>query len=375
MRPGLRKYVKAVLNLVTAVVLLCLAVFLLPRLLRFFMPFAVGWIIAMIANPLVRFMEKRMKIVRKHSSMLIIIGAVALVAFGGYFAISRIVREIYGFIGTLPELYQSLLQDLGEVEDNLQGIASRFPPDLTESLSGLIESLTASLGDVVGTIGSPTVAAAGSIARNIPNVLINVIFAVLSAYFFIAERERILQWGREHTPESLREKWHFILEKFRKAVGGYFKAQFKIMGVVALILLVGFAILRIRYAVLFAVLIAVLDFLPFFGTGTVLIPWAVLKVFSADYEFAVGLIIIYLVSQLVRQLIQPKIVGDTIGLNPLATLFCMFIGYKVGGIIAMIIAVPIGMILISLYDSGAFDDLIADVKTLAEGLNDYRKRD
>ena len=121
------------------------------------------------------------------------------------------------------------------MEDNLQGIASRFPPDLTESLSGLIESLTASLGDVVGTIGSPTVAAAGSIARNIPNVLINVIFAVLSAYFFIAERERILQWGREHTPESLREKWHFILEKFRKAVGGYFKAQFKIMGVVALI--------------------------------------------------------------------------------------------------------------------------------------------
>ena len=369
------RYKKSLVNLLLFLVGVILVCLLLPRLLVFFMPLVIGWIIAMIANPLVRFMEKRMKIVRKHSSMLIIIGAVALVAFGGYFAISRIVREIYGFIGTLPELYQSLLQDLGEVEDNLQGIASRFPPDLTESLSGLIESLTASLGDVVGTIGSPTVAAAGSIARNIPNVLINVIFAVLSAYFFIAERERILQWGREHTPESLREKWHFILEKFRKAVGGYFKAQFKIMGVVALILLVGFAILRIRYAVLFAVLIAVLDFLPFFGTGTVLIPWAVLKVFSADYEFAVGLIIIYLVSQLVRQLIQPKIVGDTIGLNPLVTLFCMFIGYKVGGIIAMIIAVPIGMILISLYDSGAFDDLIADVKTLAEGLNDYRKRD
>ena len=116
-----------------------------------------------------------------------------------------------------------------------------------------------------------------------------------------------------------------------------------------------------------------LDFLPFFGTGTALIPWAVLKILSADYQFAVGLIIIYLVSQLVRQLIQPKIVGDTIGLNPLVTLFCMFIGYKVGGILAMIIAVPIGMILISLYESGAFDDLIADVKNLAEGLNNYRK--
>lgn len=369
------KYMKSFVNLllfIVGVILLCL---LLPRLLIFFMPLVVGWIIAVIANPLVRFMEKRMKIVRKHSSMLIIFGAVALVAFGGYFVISRAAREIYGFMGNLPDLYQALLQDLSETENNLQGLASRFPPDLMESVSKLVQSLTDSLGDVVSTIGTPTVAAAGNIARNIPNALINVIFAVLSAYFFIADRERILQWGREHTPKSLREKWQFIIGKFRNAVGGYFKAQFKIMGVVALILLTGFLILKIRYAVLFAILTALLDFLPFFGTGTVLIPWAVLKIFSGDYEFAVGLIIIYLVSQLVRQLIQPKIVGDTIGLNPLATLLCMFIGYKAGGIIAMIIAVPVGMILVSLYDSGAFDDLIADVRTLAEGLNEYRKRD
>ena len=366
-------YMKSFVNILLSLAALLLVCLLLPRLLVFFMPLVIGWIIAMIANPLVRFMEKRMKIVRKHSSMLIIIGAVALVAVGGYFAVSRIIREIYGFIGTLPELYNALLQDLAETEDNLQGIVSRFPPNLTESLSGLIDSLTNSLGDVVSTIGTPTVAAAGSIARNIPNVLVNVIFAVLSAYFFIAEREEILQWVREHTPVSFREKWIFITGNFKKAVGGYFKAQFKIMGVVALILLIGFWILGINYAVLFAVLIAILDFLPFFGTGTALIPWAVLKILSADYQFAVGLIIIYLVSQLVRQLIQPKIVGDTIGLNPLVTLFCMFIGYKVGGILAMIIAVPIGMILISLYESGAFDDLIADVKNLAEGLNNYRK--
>ena len=367
------RYMKSLVNIIlflAAVLLVCL---LLPKLLVFFMPFVVGWIIALIANPLVRFMERRMKIVRKHSSMLIIIGAIALVVLAGYFAISRIVRELYGFVGILPDLYNSFLLDLQETEANLQGLASRFPSNLTESISNLINSLTNSLGDVIGTIGAPTVAAAGSIARNIPNVLVNIIFAVLSSYFFIAERDKIMQWGREHTPESLRSKWRFIMDNFRKAVGGYFKAQFKIMGVVALILLVGFWILKINYAVLFAILIAILDFLPFLGTGTALIPWAVLKILSGDYEFAVGLIIIYLVSQLVRQLIQPKIVGDTIGLNSLATLFCMFIGYKVGGIIAMIIAVPIGMIIISLYEAGAFDDVIGDVKTLADGLNRYRK--
>ena len=337
------------------------------------MPFVVGWIIAVIANPLVRFMEKRLKIVRKHSSMVIIIGSIALIVLGGYGILSWLAREIYGFIGMLPDLYEALLGDLADTSVNLAGLSAKIPPELLEKLSTTVNSLTESLGNLISTIGVPTVAAAGNFAKNIPNILVHVIFTILSAYFFIAEREKIIQWGREHTPEELRSKWRFIAEKFRNAVGGYFKAQFKIMGVVGVILLVGFFVLHIKYALLWAFLIAFLDFLPFFGTGTALIPWAVLKALSGDYRFAVGLVIIYLVSQLVRQVIQPKIVGDTIGLNPLATMVFMYIGYKIGGIIAMIIAVPIGLIVINLYEAGAFDDIIRDVKELAEGLNEYRK--
>ena len=368
-----RRYLRNVVNIVLflmGVVLVCL---LVPRFLIFFMPFVVGWIIALIANPLVQFMEKRLKIVRKHSSMVIIIGTIALIVLGGYGLIAWLAREIYGFIGILPDLYESLLGDLEITGTNLAGLSEKIPPELVEKLATIINSLTESLGNVISTIGVPTVTAAGNIAKNIPNILVNVIFTILSAYFFIAERDKIIQWGREHTPEELRSKWHFIAGRFRSAVGGYFKAQFKIMGVVAVILLVGFFVLHIKYAILWAILVALLDFLPFFGTGTVLIPWAVLKVLSGNYKFAVGLIIIYLVSQLVRQLIQPKIVGDTIGLNPLSTMVFMYIGYKVGGIIAMIIAVPIGLIVINLYEAGAFDDIIKDVKELAEGLNEYRK--
>lgn len=368
-----RRYLRNVVNIVLflmGVVLVCL---LVPRFLIFFMPFVVGWIIALIANPLVRFMEKRLKIVRKHSSMVIIIGTIALIVLDGYGLIAWLAREIYGFIGILPDLYESLLGDLEITGTNLAGLSEKIPPELVEKLATIINSLTESLGNVISTIGVPTVTAAGNIAKNIPNILVNVIFTILSAYFFIAERDKIIQWGREHTPEELRSKWHFIAGRFRSAVGGYFKAQFKIMGVVSVILLVGFFVLHIKYAILWAILVALLDFLPFFGTGTVLIPWAVLKVLSGNYKFAVGLIIIYLVSQLVRQVIQPKIVGDTIGLNPLSTMVFMYIGYKVGGIIAMIIAVPIGLIVINLYEAGAFDDIIKDVKELAEGLNEYRK--
>ena len=368
-----RKYLRNVVNIVwflVGVVLLCLWV---PRILIFFMPFVVGWIIALIANPLVRFMEKRLKIVRKHSSVVIIIGTIALIVLGGYGILSWLIREIYGFIGILPDLYEALLGDLETTGVNLAGLSDKIPPELVEKLVMTVNSLTESLGKVISTIGVPTVTAAGNIAKNIPNILVNVLFTILSAYFFIAERDKIIQWGREHTPEALRSKWRFITERLRSAVGGYFKAQFKIMGVVAVILLVGFFLLHIKYAILWAILIAFLDFLPFFGTGTALIPWAVLKALSGNYKFAVGLVIIYLVSQLVRQVIQPKIVGDTIGLNPLSTMVFMYIGYKIGGIIAMIIAVPVGLIIINLYEAGAFDDIIKDVKELAEGLNAYRK--
>lgn len=369
------KYLRCVVNILLHIIGVVLVFTLVPKLLVFFMPFVVGWLIALLANPLVRFMERRLKMVRRHSSMLIIIMAIALVVVGGYFALAAIVRELYGFITMLPNIYGSFLQDLEEIRENLQGVSARFPLPLREGAANLTDSLTEALGDLIGAVGKPTVAAAGTVARNIPNALIHVIFAILSAYFFIAERDKIVQAVQERIPNWIREKWHFITEKFRKAIGGYFKAQFKIMGVVALILFVGFLILRIHYAILLAVLIAVLDFLPFFGTGTALIPWAVLKVLSADYQFAVGLIIIYLISQLVRQVIQPKIVGDSIGLNPLSTLFFMFIGYKVSNIFGMIIAVPIGMILVSLYQAGAFGDVIADVRELAKGLDEFRRRD
>ncbi len=366
-------YLRNVMNIVLYLAGVLLLFVLVPRLLVFFLPFVVGWIIAMIANPLVRFLEKHLKLVRKHSSMLIIIAAIALVVFGGYLAVSKIFRELYGFLNVLPDIYEVFLQDLKDIQVNMQGFSQKFPPQIREGVANLTDTLTASLGDLIGAVGKPTVAAAGNVAKNIPNALVHVIFTILSAYFFIADRERIVQWIRERLPLSLRERWSFITGKFRMAVGGYFKAQFKIMGIVALILFVGFLILRIKFAALLALLIAFLDFLPFFGTGTALIPWAVLKVLSKDYELAVGLIIIYLVSQLVRQVIQPKIVGDSLGLNPLATLFFMYIGYKVSSIFGMIVAVPLGMILMSLYEAGAFEDVIQDVKELGRGINQFRR--
>lgn len=118
-----------------------------------------------------------------------------------------------------------------------------------------------------------------------------------------------------------------------------------------------------------------MDFLPFFGTGTILLPWAVIAFITGDYSRMVGLIILYVVALIVHQVIQPKMIGDTLDMNPLLTLVFLYIGYKMGGIIWMILAVPIGMIVINLYKAGAFDYILDDVKILVQGVLDLRKNE
>ncbi len=196
------KYLRCVVNILLYVAGLIMLVILVPRLLVFFMPFVVGWIIALLANPLVRFMERRLKMVRRHSSMVIIITAIALVVAGGYFAITAIVRELYGFLSILPNIYGSFLQDLEEIRENLQGFSMRFPPQVRESAASLTDSLTTSLGDVIGAIGKPTVEAAGTVAKNIPNALVHVIFAILSAYFLLRSGIRLYRLFRSRSPHG-----------------------------------------------------------------------------------------------------------------------------------------------------------------------------
>ena len=107
---------------------------------------------------------------------------------------------------------------------------------------------------------------------------------------------------------------------------------------------------------------------PFFGTGTAMIPWAAYSFFMGEYEKTAALVIIYVITQAVRQLIQPKLVGDSVGLNPLVTLFLLYIGYRLSGVFGMIIAVPVGMVLINMCQAGAFDYIFDDVKILVSGI-------
>ena len=227
----------------------------------------------------------------------------------------------------------------------------------------------------MGRISEPTVTAAGNFAMRIPSILIAVIVTFISAYFFIAERDEVIVWVKKITPDPIARRMGMVMDNLKYAVGGYFKAQLKIMAVVFVILFIGFLVLDVHFGFLFAFLIAFLDFLPFFGTGAVMLPWAIIKILSADYEMAIWLLVIWGVGQLVRQIIQPKIVGDSVGIAPLPTLILLFIGYKYAGVAGMILAIPTGIIVINMNRAGIFDTLKTSLCILAVGLNRFRRFD
>ena len=350
-----------------------MVIFVLPRCIIYFLPFVIGFLLSLIANPVVHFLEKRIKIKRKYGSVLMIVSVLAVIILLCYGIISALLTGIKGFVDYLPELYKNASIELSKAANQLQAIINILPlkndVDFTEA------------GDILGTLmksllsgyDSISVSTISGIAKRIPDILFGIIIGLLATYFFITDHDKLVAIVKEKFPILLHETFTRVYYELVHVVWGYFKAQFKIMGITYLILTIGLAILKVKYAWIIAFGIAFLDMLPVFGTGAVLWPWALIKLLSGNYAIAIGMMVLYIVCQLTHQLIQPKLIGDSVGMNPFATLFFMFIGYQIKGVLGMILAIPAGMILYHLYIAGAFDTIIWCFKEMIHDFNRFRK--
>ncbi len=373
MRRALKLYLKVTMNLFTALAVVLLCIFLLPRCIWFFMPFILGWLISLIASPVVRFFEERLKVKRKAMSAVVIVAVLAVVVLLVYLLIVKLIREGVTFINELPDIWNTILAELGKVGANLQGVYDRMPADMQTTIDHIILEMGNYMSNMMGKLELPSFEAVGNAARQIPDIFLAVVMCLLSAYFFVADKGYMASAAEKFIPATVRYHLDIIRRSFRNAVGGYFKAQFKIECWIYILLVIGLMILGVDYAFLVAFGIAVLDFLPVFGTGTVMVPWAVIELLSENYRMMFGLIAIWLIGQLVRQVIQPKIVGDSIGMDAIPTLFLLYIGYRVAGVLGMILAVPVGIIVVNLYEEGAFDTTRQSLRILVAGFNHFRK--
>lgn len=349
-----------------------LLVLIVPRLLGFFWPFVASWILAMLATPLCNFLEKHIKLKKQWASAFIIIFVLLILAGIGYLLITKLGKEMISFLSDAPIYYGYFRNTIEIISSKINDMVAPISGDFGNQIEMAFNDLLLQAGTMINNFAPKGVEVLGSAAANITNGLVGTLVMILAAYFFIAEREKISSQIIHFVPEDMEEHVRKIRDRLVSALGGFILAQLKIMIVIFLILLAGLLILRNPYALFLALLIAFLDLLPILGTGTVLIPWAVIVFFSGHFRHGIILLIIYLICLLTRQILQPKIIGDSIGMGTLSTLFLIYTGFKLQGVVGMIIALLEGTVVITLYRLGLFD---TKLKRLCDLIDAYRHYD
>ncbi|MCD8068824.1 MAG: AI-2E family transporter, partial [Lachnospiraceae bacterium] len=369
---------KIALNLIFPLAVLLLALWLIPRILVFFMPFVVAGIIAWIVTPVVNLVEKHLRLKWKVSMVVVIALVIGLVVLVLYGLCSLLVSMIGRFLYDLPELWNGLLEDSSGLDDILQKLLFFLPEEQVSSILNFLSNSSDTVGNALNSLSSflldRAAGIAASAAGQLGNVFISVIMCLIAVFFFVLDRDSLAR-VLNRLPENLRHNVEVVRNSISHSVGGYFRAQIRIEVWIYLLLTVCLGRLRVRYFPLAALGIAVLDMLPVFGTTIVLAPWALICLLNGQIVKALGLIALIGGAQLVRQMIQPKYVGESLGMPPIPTLFLLYAGYRLGGVTGMIVAVPLGILAVALYKEGLLKGIEDSLALLAGRFRAFRQYD
>lgn len=320
---------------------------LLKYVLGAVMPFVIGFAIAALLSPLVRFLSRRYRMKYRASAVLVLLVAYATV--GTLIAIGAVRLAVWlgNFSGKLPELYRESVEPaIGRAYEWISALVSRFDfgssDDVVGGIGGLFESVTSSLGTAVSDISVRALSFLSGAATAIPKVIISLGFTVISSFFFLVDFERILSEVKIRLPQKAVGFMIKLREKFFVTMVKYLRSYALIMLITFAMLFFGLAVIGTENALALALIIAFLDVLPVIGTGLVMIPWAVISMLGKKVGYGIGLLGVWGVITVIRNIIEPKIVGRQVGLHPLVTLIAMFVGTKLFGFAGLII-LPVGL--------------------------------
>lgn len=307
--------------------------FLLP--LAF--PFLLGLILALLAEPMVGFLSRH-QVPRSVSAG---IGVTMTFCFLGILLLlagTLVLRQLKILAGILPDLEQAARGGLTLLQKWLLDLTEHIPaglqPLLRENVSGFFSDGTA----LVEQAGRFLLSLMGSLLSRVPDSALTLGTGVISAYLLSAKLPRIRGWVERRLSRERVQKLLIWLKGLRQALGGWLLAQAKLMGLTFAILLLGFWLLKIPYGPVWAAVVALVDALPVLGTGTVLIPWAAICLIQADRARALGMAGLYLTISLTRSMLEPKVLGRHLGLDPLVTLAAMYAGFRLWGFPGLILA-------------------------------------
>lgn len=327
--------VKKTLCLLSAVFLLWLTLtFLLPL----FSPFLLGALLALAAEPMVAFLTQHLHLPRWAgtgigiTTAFLLLSAI-LLALGGL-----LLRELRALSAVIPELEQTVQSGSALLQGWLLSLVSRIPGNarllLQESIGAFFSNGALLFQQAVRWL----LGFAGGLLSHLPNSALTLGTTVVSGYMISAKLQKFRTWLRTHISRDRMRSILTALKRVRIVLRNWLMAQAKLMSVTFCILLGGFFLLRIPHALYWAAGTALVDAFPVLGTGTILLPWALLIYLRGDLPRAVGLLGIYITVSLIRSALEPKLLGSHLGLDPLVTLIALYAGFQLWGLPGMLLA-------------------------------------
>ncbi len=340
---------------IASIIIIILGIYVFfSTVFKWFLPFILAYIIANLAEPMVSFLEKGLKIPRKISSLITILFTLIVLGLIVFIIVSRMVYEIKRLSEIAPDIITNISNFYNEILVKGTDFYDNLPLAFNNLVNSLINSLLNNLNSLLITLTEYATKIAYNFAASLPSVLIFIAVLFISTYFFSSDRKKISRFLSERIPSTLISNFSIVKNDLLYALFGFIKAQLILMSITFVEISIGMIILGIDYPILVALLISFIDALPILGTGIVLIPWALFEFFTGNITIAIYLTILYCIVLLVRQILEPKVVGKVIGLYPLITLMSVYVGVKIFGPIGIILGPITVLIVKSLNNTSIF---------------------
>ncbi|MBW7477023.1 sporulation integral membrane protein YtvI [Paenibacillus oenotherae] len=356
-----RRVGRALLVVVGIVSLILAVIYITP----FVYPFVLGWLLAYMLNPVVNLMQRKLKLPRwlgvTISLLLFVIAMLTIVSA----LVTRIVVEIIHLSKSLESTVAwwknefDRIVALPEIQSIIQKISTFYQenPNYQETINTRISDTANLLAQTSSDIISYFVNGIVSIISSLPNVATIMIVVILAAFFISKDWYRHLVKMQSWFPGSVRKTTSAVWNDLQKALFGYLRAQLIMISITAVVVIIGLLILDVDYAITIGLLIGLIDLLPYLGVGAAMVPWIAYTFIYGDISLGIGLSVLYAVILVARQILEPKVLASSVGLDPLPTLIAMFVGLKLFGVLGLIIG-PVSLVILDAFNrANVFKDL------------------
>lgn len=311
------------------------------RLAFFMLPFLIAFALSSIMEPIIKFAAKKLHISRKITAPIVLFILLGIIVLLAVLVVLRLIEEAKALVSQAPSFFSNLYVQILGLFTRYSEHFDWLPPEITDNLGSLFSNLSNSITNLSKSVVKGVL----NTAIYLPEAIMFTIITILATLFMLKDRDKIASAIRHQLPRIWYNRLMTIKGDLFSAIFGYLRAALIIMAITFTELLIGLSIIGVEYALLFALIIAFIDVLPILGSGTVLIPWSLYSFAIGDIRMGISVLILYLVITVIRQAIEPKILGEQIGVYPLLTLLAMYAGLRIAGFIGLFLG-PITFLLI-----------------------------